>query len=50
MQKWEGLMEVVSMHSFKPKGEYGYFLHGQRALCRENHNKNAQIEIIQEQE
>lgn len=30
--------------------ECGYFPHGQRALCRENHNKNALIEIIQEQE
>lgn len=40
-------MEVVSMHNYKNQGHYGNFPHGQRALCRENHNKNALIEIIQ---
>lgn len=40
-------MEVVSMHSFKNKGQYGYFPHGQGEPWRENHNKNALIEIIQ---
>lgn len=46
----EGLLEVVSMHSSRNKGQCGYFLHGQRALSRENHNKNALIKIAQEQE
>lgn len=42
-------MEAVSMHTSRNKGQYDYFPHGQRALSRENHNKNALVVIIQKQ-